>query len=205
MDENEEWRLYCLKASREVREFQVKQVLDEVSLPLLVCYPNDYWDSEEFREKMYSIHTVLQNGDEPDLAEICREGIDANTDHEKLMVAAAIHNQFENNGSYSPEEILKCAQLIFYELGFDGLASKLEILKALQQISMIDVRTQQLKGKRKKAALSDFQKEYLKDYRECRLHTPNASHNELVQIVNQQLKVRHDPKTIRNWLSKLNE
>ncbi|HDS1213303.1 hypothetical protein [Shewanella algae] len=205
MDKNEEWRLYCLEASREIREFQVKQVLDEFGLPVLVCNPNDYWDSERFREKMYSIHTVLQNGDEPNLAEVCREGIDANTDHEKLMVAAAIHNQFENNGNYSPEEILKCAQLIFYELGFDGLASKLEILKALQQISMIDVRTQQLKGKRTKTALTDFQKKYLKDYCECRSHTPNVSHNQLVKIVNQQLNVKHDPKTIKNWLSKLNE
>lgn len=150
MDENEKWRLYCLKASREIRDFHTKQVLDEFGLPVLVCYPNDYWDSERFREKMYSIHTVLQHGETQNIAEICREGIEANTDHETLMVAAAIHNQFENNGNYSPEEIIKCAQLIFYELGFDGLASKLEILKTLQQISMTDVRTQQLKGKRKK-------------------------------------------------------
>ncbi|QDZ89471.1 hypothetical protein D0436_02810 [Shewanella decolorationis] len=205
MDENEEWRLYCLEANKEIREYHTKQVRDEFGLPVLVCHPNDYWDSEKFREKMYSIHAVLHNGDEPNLAEICREGINANTDHETLMVAAAIHNQFENNGNYSPQEILKCAQLIFYELGFDGLASKLEILKALQQISMTDVQAQQLKGKRKKTALSDFHKRYLSEYDNCRSHTPNASHNELVKIVNQQLNVKHDPKTIKNWLSKLNE
>lgn len=202
MDENEELRLLYLEWSKEVKKWHTKQINDDLGMPVLSCHPNEYWDSESFREKMYSIHTVFHDGEVQNIAEICREGIVVNTDHDVLMVAAAIHNQFENNGDYSPEEIIKCAKLIFHELGFDGLVSKLQIIQATHKIAKLDARSQQLKKKRQKAVLSESQKKYLREYNSCSSHTPKASHNELVKIVNQQLNLNRDPKTVKIWLSK---
>ncbi|EGT3628042.1 hypothetical protein FAP94_16925 [Morganella morganii] len=205
MDEDEQKALreWQLETSKELRQYYNGQAEGECLNP--ICSPNEYSDSEIYREKMYSKHIVLEKGECPNLAEYTKEGITIKTDYDALMVAAAIHNQFENNDNYSHEEIIKCARLIFCELGFDGLADKLRLVDAVLAVIKTDKVTQQIKGKRQEAGLTKFQEEYIASYKAQKEHSPSLSHSALVKATNEHLNVKHQAKTVNSWLIKSNK